>query len=423
MESHRAYYGFAIDQEGQKADEVILLPMKGPRSYTGEDVVEISCHGGPVPVQVILSSVLAAGATMAEPGEFTRRAFLNGRMDLSQAEAVADIIESHSRAGARLALRHLEGELGEQISQLRQEILEVMAGIEVVLDYPEMEIEQTQRGDMIEQLQAMKAIIGQLVDTATFGRPFREGVRTVILGRPNVGKSSLMNALLRRERAIVTDIPGTTRDVVSETIVVGGVPLIVMDTAGIRTDADRIEQLGVERARRAAADADLILLVFDDSEPLQPADEEICRMLTANGPDASVVVVINKIDLRCSEIDEEYVLRLTGNCDGSRRLVRVSAKTREGVDRLAKVVAEVVLHGRLPVAGESIVVTNARHEEILGQSLESLSDAVDGLKEGIPADLVNIDLRRALEQLGRITGETATEDLLDRIFADFCVGK
>lgn len=421
LPSHTVHYGYVVHPtEETTVDEVLMVLMKQPRTYTGEDVVEFNCHGGPVPVNGVLGAVLAAGARMAEPGEFTLRAFLNGRMDLSQAEAVVDVIEARSRTGARLALDQLQGRLGRLIRQLRSELLDVMAHLEVVLDYPEMDIDEQDRRETRDRLCRMTRQLQQLIDTASRSRPFREGVRTVILGRPNVGKSSLLNALLQRERAIVTEHPGTTRDVLEETLVVRGIPLVLMDTAGLRTGTDMVEQLGVERARRAAAEAELILLVADDSEPLTEEDFAVLRDPGVNEA-ARVIVVVNKVDLEVRAVSGEDVRRLV---EGEVPVVRVSALTRRGLESLEECIYETVLgDGDAGLDAEGAVVSSARHEECLRRARGAMAQAVEALQAGMPVDLVSVDLRESLEALGTITGEAATEDLLNRIFSRFCVGK
>lgn len=421
LPSHTVHYGYAVHPVRKtRADEVLMIIMKGPRTYTGEDVVEFNCHGGPVPVDAVLGAVLAGGARMAEPGEFTRRAFLNGRMDLSQAEAVVDVIEARSRAGARLALGQLEGRLGRMIRKVRSELLDVMAQLEVVLDYPEMNIDEQDRRETGDQLKGIADQIQDLIDTASRSRPFREGVRTAIIGRPNVGKSSLLNALLQRERAIVTELPGTTRDVLEETIVVRGIPLVLMDTAGLRMGTDRAEQLGVERARRAAGEAELVLLVVDDSEPLTNEDREAMREAGLNEAE-NLIAVVNKVDLEVGAVSTEDVRGLVASDIPA---VRISALTRDGLQVLEQRIVETVLgdaDGGLEMEGA--VVSSARHEESLRRAGDAMAQAVEALGAGMPVDLVSVDLRESLQALGTITGETATDDLLDRIFSRFCVGK
>ncbi len=421
LPSHTVHYGHIVHpEEGTRADEVLLLLMKAPRSFTGEDVVEFHCHGGPVPVGAVLRAVLASRARLAEAGEFTRRAFLNGRLDLTQAEAVADVIAARSRSGAQLALRQLEGQLGDRIRHLRSALLDLMAHLEVVLDYPELDIEEADLQDACTQLHRMQEGISGLLATAAAGRPFREGVRTVILGRPNVGKSSLLNALLQRERAIVTELPGTTRDVLEETVVVGGIPLVLTDTAGVRQGSDRAEQLGVLRAREAARGAELILVMFDDSEDFTEDDSRVIEELDALD-EPRIIAVVNKVDLLIGAIADSELCR---RVDQGIPIVRISARTREGLGDLEAMIFEsVVGEGGPATDREGVVVSSARHEEALRRACEAINDALSGLRGQMPVDLVSIDLRECLEALGAITGEAAGADLLDRIFSKFCVGK
>ncbi len=424
LPSHTVHHGQVVNPvDGTPADEVLMLVMKAPRSYTGEDVVEFDCHGGPVPVEAVVHAVLHAGARMAGPGEFTKRAFLNGKMDLSQAEAVADVISARSRAGARLALQQLEGQLGRRIRDLRGDLLDLMAHLEVVLDYPEMDIEEADRSEARRELAGMRQEMEELILSARRARPYREGVRTVIVGRPNVGKSSLLNGLLQRDRAIVTDTPGTTRDVLEETVVVQGIPLVLVDTAGLREGRDRVEEMGVERARRAAGEAELMLLVFDDGEPLNADDMEVIE--TAVGAqkrgEIGIVAVLNKIDLAARSVDEDEIsARLGENAE----IIRTSALTREGLDGLEDAVArQVACAAGGSVDEENAIAASARHEQALRSAATALDDARSALASGVPVDLVGIDLRECARELGTITGESAAEGLLDRIFSQFCVGK
>ncbi len=398
-------------------DEVICLYMPGPRSYTGEDVVEIHCHGGPVPVEGVLSAVLSVGARPANPGEFTRRAFLNGRMDLTQAEAVADLIAARSRVAGRLALEQLEGRLGREIDRIRRGIIDLMASIEVVLDYPEEDIEQRQVADLRCGCEQILADLDALLASAFSGRAYREGVRTVILGRPNVGKSSLLNALLGRDRAIVTEVPGTTRDTVEEELVVDGLPLLLIDTAGIREGGDRVERIGVERARRAAERAELVLVVLDDSEGITDEDRALLTGVRGQG---APIVVVNKVDHRVEAVEGDAVGRLLPDAP----VVRVSALLGTGIDSLARCIVRRVLGSADPGAGqEGVTITSARHERALESARESLATFVGALDASMPVDVASIDLREAVEHLGLITGESVTEDLLDTIFANYCLGK
>ncbi|MFP4201019.1 MAG: tRNA uridine-5-carboxymethylaminomethyl(34) synthesis GTPase MnmE [Clostridia bacterium] len=419
LSPRRIEVGFAVDTDnGEALDQVLCFYMPGPRSYTGEDVVEIHCHGGPVPVGRILETVFAAGARPAEPGEFTRRAFLNGRIDLTQAEAVGDLVAARSRTAARLAMDQLEGHLGGEVRRLRSELLDLLASIEVVLDYPEMDIEQRHMGDIIAAAERIGERLRDLRESAAVGRPFREGIRTVILGRPNVGKSSLLNALVGRERAIVTNVPGTTRDTVEEELILQGIPLILVDTAGIRESGDHVERLGVQRARDAARRAELILVVLDDSNGLTEEDRGIVSSLS-EGP--ATVIVVNKTDLREGAVPIGQIREMMPDAP----VVRTSALTGEGLDALGKKVAELVLGSGGAWGGESegAVITSARHERAVAAAEQSVSAFVSALGGSMPVDVASIDLREAIERLGYITGESVTEDLLDNIFANFCVGK
>lgn len=407
--SHTLRHGWVVDPEnGEKVDEVLIAVMRAPHTYTGEDVVEISCHGGRLVPRRILEVLLKTGARLAAPGEFTRRAFLHGRLDLSQAEAVADIIRASTDRALRAAIRHLEGELGNRIRQLRDQLLDVLAHLEAEVDFPEDDVPEVSRAEILEKIGAIRIAIEHLYQTASHGRLLREGVGTVIIGRPNVGKSSLLNRLLQTERAIVTEEPGTTRDVLEETLDLEGIPFRLIDTAGLRKAEGRAEQIGIERAHRALAEADLVLFVVDASQPLTEEDRAIMRLLA----EKKGLVILNKCDqpLRV----ETVALQELGW-----PMVRASMLTGEG---LAQIEAEMV---RL-AAGEmrdDLLVTNVRHQAALGRALEGLSQAEKTLNEGWPPDLASVDLRAALTALGEITGQSVDTEVVDRIFARFCVGK
>ncbi|MFO7941491.1 MAG: tRNA uridine-5-carboxymethylaminomethyl(34) synthesis GTPase MnmE, partial [Bacillota bacterium] len=392
LSPRRVEVGFAVDPDaGEALDEVLCFYMPGPRSYTGEDVLEIHCHGGPIPVGRILEAVFRSGARPAEPGEFTRRAFLNGRIDLTQAEAVGDLVAARSRTAARLALDQLEGHLGREVRRLRSELLDILASIEVVLDYPEMDIEERQIAEIATAARRIGGHLENLRESASVGRPFREGVRTVILGRPNVGKSSLLNALLGRERAIVTDVPGTTRDTVEEELILRGIPLILVDTAGIRESGDDVERLGVQRAREAARRAELILVVLDDSNGLAKEDRSIVASLD-DGP--ATVIVVNKTDLRGGAVPLAEIREMMPDAP----IVRTSALTGEGLDALEETVANLVLGAGGAPGGEAegAVLTSARHERAVAAAGEAVSAFVAALRTGMPVDVAAIDLREAI---------------------------
>lgn len=412
--SHQVMYGNIIDPfTGETIDEVILLVMRAPRSYTCEDVVEIQCHGGPVPLKRILDLTLAQGARLAEPGEFTKRAFLNGRLDLAQAESVIDIIRSKTDTSLKIAVGNLSGRLSEQVRNLRQSILRMLAQLEAAIDYPEEDIEEAAAADVAQLIIEAKSQLTTLLATAQTGRILREGLSTVIIGKPNVGKSSLLNALLREKRAIVTDIPGTTRDIIEEYVNIGGVPLKIIDTAGIRDTADVVEQIGVERAKALVDQADLILLLLDSSTPLSPEDRSVLELL----PGKQAIVLINKSDLPASLEMEEVEKYTTG-----RLVLKISVAKEEGLAALEQAIVDMVYAGQVSQT-EAAFVNNVRHSAALRIALERLSDAEATIEAGMPSDCIVVDLRAAWEKLGEVTGDTVGDDIIDQIFSQFCIGK
>jgi tRNA modification GTPase len=422
-ESHHLYYGRIVDPESKhEVDEVMIAYMASPNSYTREPMVEIYGHGGPVPLQEILRLVLTAGARLANPGEFTLRAFLNGRLDLSEAEAVIDIIRAQTPAALTASANQLAGSLSSRVRAVRQQILLVLAGLEAAIDFPEDEIPDTNPALMIET--AVDAL-AQIAATAEAGIIYRQGVRTAIAGRPNVGKSSLLNALLRFERAIVTNVPGTTRDTVEETANIEGVPFVLIDTAGITQTADTVEKLGVERSRAAIEEAGLIILVLDGSEPLSPRDQEVAaavlqarqRHLERTGKATPVITVLNKCDLPGALARESAAQLVPGSA-----IVRTSAVGRDGLGALERAMREAAFSGKV-IPADEVLVTNPRHEQLLIASLASLRAACGAVELGMPPEIIAVDIREAVDSLGQITGETASESLLDEIFANFCIGK
>lgn len=413
LRPYRLRYGHVVDPaSGATVDEVLVAYMRAPRSFTREDVVEISCHGGPQPLQTTLSLALAAGARLARPGEFTLRAFLNGRIDLSQAEATLDVIRARTDAGLALAQAQLGGWLAREVRATRAALLECLAYVTVVVDFPEDEVEAQ---DLGPQLRSALARVEQLLAGATQGIIYRQGARVAIVGRPNVGKSSLLNALLRVERAIVTPIPGTTRDTLEESANLAGIPVALIDTAGIHESADPVEQLGIERARAALAGADLALLVLDAQQPLTPGDLAIAGLTLAK----PTIVVWNKHD------DPAEPLPTLGGFEHPQRraTVATSARSGAGVDALARAVATALLGGTPPAAAEARLVSNPRHRDALRRAEEHLRAALAGWEAGHPTDLIGGDLTATLNALGEITGETVGDDLLDVIFSRFCIGK
>lgn len=414
--SHTIHYGHVVDEKtGMVVDEVLVSVMRAPRTFTAEDVVEINCHGGIVPLRKTLELVLAAGARLADPGEFTKRAFLNGRIDLTQAEAVIDVIRARTDAGLTVALNQLAGGLSGTIKKLREKLLTLLAFIEAGVDFPEDDVQQLTLGEISERVMEVKQEVARLLSGAAAGRVYREGIRMVIAGRPNVGKSSLLNALLRENRAIVTDVPGTTRDVIEEVINLKGIPVRIVDTAGIRDTTDVVERLGVEKTREWLAQADLVLLVLDAASGITGADREILELI---GHERRVILLINKIDVENPRIDREQVRQWAGE----RPCLEISAKEELGLDELADAVAGMVLEGKVVAADQSLV-TRVRHQEALQRADCHLGQAVEGALQGFAPDLLSIDIKAAWESLGEITGETVREDVLDRIFAEFCIGK
>jgi tRNA modification GTPase len=413
--THTIHYGHLIDPETEQiVEEVMVTVMRGPKTFTREDVVEINCHGGLVTVNRVLQLVLKNGAHLAEPGEFTKRAFLNGRIDLSQAEAVMDLIRAKTDRAMNVALGQMEGRLSKLIQKLRQEILETLAHVEVNIDYPEYDdVEEMTHQMLIEKATYVKKEIERLLQTAQQGKILREGLSTVIIGRPNVGKSSLLNSLVHENKAIVTDIPGTTRDVIEEYVNVRGVPLRLLDTAGIRETEDVVEQIGVERSRKVLKEADLILLVLNNNEELTPEDEQLFEAV--EGMD--VIVIVNKMDLP-QKIDMERVKELANN----HPLVTTSLLHEQGVDELEEAIASLFFEGSLE-AGDMTYVSNSRHIALLNQALDAINDVIKGVEMGTPIDIVQIDLTRTWELLGEIIGDTVHESLIDQLFSQFCLGK
>jgi tRNA modification GTPase len=413
--THTIHYGKLQDpQTGNIVDEVMVSVMRAPKTFTREDVVEMNCHGGLVTVNRVLQLVLNSGARMAEPGEFTKRAFLNGRIDLSQAEAVMDLIRAKTDKAMNVALNQMEGRLSKLIRKLRQEILEVLAQVEVNIDYPEYDdVEEMTHEMLLKKSLYVKQEIEKLLRTSQQGKILREGLSTVIIGRPNVGKSSLLNALVHENKAIVTNIPGTTRDVIEEYVNVRGVPLRLIDTAGIRETEDIVEKIGVERSQQVLKEADLILLVLNYSEELTPEDERLFE--AAKGMD--VIVIVNKTDLP-QKINMEQVQKLAKN----HKIVTTSLLEEKGIDELEEAIASLFFEGSIE-SQDATYVSNSRHIALLNQALKAINDAIEGVQAYMPVDMVQIDLTRTWELLGEIIGESVHESLIDQLFSQFCLGK
>ena len=406
-------YGHVYDQDGSLVDEVLAVYMRAPRSYTAEDVVELQCHGGVQALKKLLQLTYVAGARPAEPGEFTKRAFLNGRIDLTQAEAVMDIIRSRSEAGLKLAARQQQGQLAGELRSIRKSLVDVIVNLEAVIDYPEEDIEDVTYGAVQENIGGAVSKIEGLLEHAHTGKILREGLRTAIVGRPNVGKSSLLNALLREERAIVSQYAGTTRDVIEEQLLLDGVPLVLADTAGIRSTDDFVEKIGVEKSRRLLQDSELVICVIDGSTGLTAEDEAILE--AAEGKPC--VIIVNKSDLELAVDIEALRQRF-----GADKVMMLSAKTLSGIEEFSAWLKNYV-YGSEGTLGDGVYIQNARQERLLREGLQALVDAAQAAENMLPYDCIVIDVRTAIELLGEITGDTVQDEIINEIFSRFCIGK
>ena len=406
-------YGHVYDEDGSLVDEVLAVYMRGPRSYTAEDVVEIQCHGSLQSLKKILALTYAAGARPAEAGEFTKRAFLNGRIDLTQAEAVMDIIRSRSEASLKLAVRQQQGQLARELRKLRSALVDVVVNLEAVIDYPEEDIEDVTYARVEESVAGCGAAIDKLLAHAHTGKILREGLRTAIVGKPNVGKSSLLNALLKEERAIVSQYAGTTRDVIEEQLLLDGVPLVLADTAGIRSTDDFVEKIGVEKSRQLLQDAELVICVVDGSEGLTADDEAI--LAAASGKPC--VIIVNKSDLGLSMDLEALRERF-----GKDKVMTLSAKTLSGVEDFSAWLKNYV-YGSEGTLSDGVYVQNARQERLLREARQSLAEASEAAMAMLPYDCIEIDVRNANDLLGEITGDTVQDEIINEIFSRFCIGK
>lgn len=406
--SHTLHYGHVM-KDGEPVDEVMVAVFRSPRSFTREDVVELTCHGGIVPAKAVLDTLLACGARLAQPGEFTRRAFLNGRIDLAQAEAVADVIHARTELALRAANEQLAGKLSTRINALRDDLMKAVAHVEAHIDFPEEDIAPETRDQLLSRMERAVRFIDQLLQTANEGQILRRGVRAAIVGRPNAGKSSLLNQLLGHDRAIVSPIPGTTRDTIEETANIRGLPVVFVDTAGLREAGDEIELEGIRRSRRMVELADLILHVMDQSERLSPADEQFLQEFDGK----KRIVVRNKADLPAELVLPESV---------SAEALSVCSLSGGGIEALKDRIQHLVWSGR--IGGEmSHVMINSRHQDALNRTREALRRAIEALSVGDTLELTAMDLRIAVNAVGEIVGKTTTEDLLDMIFSQFCIGK
>ncbi|GGB43039.1 tRNA uridine-5-carboxymethylaminomethyl(34) synthesis GTPase MnmE [Virgibacillus dakarensis] len=415
VESHTIHYGKIIDPEtGDIAEEVMVSVMRAPKTFTREDVVEINCHGGMVSVNRVLEIILSKNARLAEPGEFTKRAFLNGRIDLSQAEAVMDLIRAKTDKAMSVALKQMDGRLSGLIKRLRQELLETVAHVEVNIDYPEYDdVEEMSHQMMREKTQKVHDEIERLLQVAKQGKILREGLATAIIGRPNVGKSSLMNALVQENKAIVTEVAGTTRDIIEEYVNVRGVPLKLVDTAGIRETEDIVEKIGVERSRKVLKESDLILLVLNYNEELMEEDKKLFEAIQG----LEYIVIVNKTDLP-QKLDMDEVNHLAAGSP----VITAALIKEAGIDELEAAIAQTFFAGEIDT-GDVTYVSNVRHIQLLKQAKQALEDAMQGLEIAMPLDIVQIDVTRTWELLGEIIGDTASDSLIDQLFSQFCLGK
>ena len=404
-------YGF-IHDNGKIVDEVMSVRMKAPKTYTCEDVVEINCHGGHLISEKVLELVLKNGARHAEQGEFTKRAFMNGRIDLSQAEAVMDIIQGKTEKSISLSLEQLRGDLRDKIGSFKKALLDVTAHVNVVLDYPEEGIDDPLPSNLRENLENVYAEADRLISSYDKGKKIKEGIKTVIAGKPNVGKSTLLNSLLKEERAIVTHIPGTTRDVIEEIINIKGIPLVLTDTAGIRKTEDIVENIGVEKSKKFIENADLVLLVLDASRELESEDREVIQEIQNNNK--KTIVLLNKIDLeRKIELDEF----------GLENILEISAKDNIGIEDMEERIYSYIVEEKVEDSSEKLIITNIRHKTALEKTKDAIRNIFETIDAGMPMDLISVDLKEALDSLSEITGEISSEDILDHVFGNFCVGK
>lgn len=410
-ESHKATYGYFLSQSGELLDEVLVTCFKSPKSFTTQDTVEISCHGGPVVVQGILTELVNSGIRLAEPGEFTKRAFLNGRIDLAQAESVADLIHSSGQLSRQAGLFQLGGTYSDRLKKIRRDLLDAIALLELELDFSDEDVEFASRETLERKLSDIAGYLDQLTSTYLTGRFIREGARIVIAGKPNAGKSTLLNLLLGHDRAIVSPLPGTTRDTIEESLTLDGIPFRIIDTAGLRESTDQIEKIGVEKTHENIRRANILIYLFSLNEGLAPAENEFLDQAVSENPELVVLLTGNKSDLVQNHPEA-----------GNRSVLRISALTDSGIDVLKEKIKSVVTRGRsLSEASES--VTNTRHYQALSKASDAIKSGRQGVLNGISQDFISSDIRYALGQIAEITGEVTTDDILNHIFANFCIGK
>ena len=397
----------------EKIDEVLVSFFKNPKSYTREDMCEINSHGGMVVEKQILEQCLKNGAILAEPGEFTKRAFLNGRIDLSQAESIMDLINSKTEKESKASINQLKGDLSNRINEIRHDLLDIMADIEASIDYPEYDIEEVTNSKALEVLENTKNKLESLKDTFKSGKILKEGIKTAIIGKPNAGKSSLLNKILKEERAIVSEIEGTTRDTIEEFITIKGIPLKIIDTAGIRKTSDKIEEIGVKKALDIAKDAELVLVILDNSKDLTEEDKEILKLAESKNS----IILLNKVDLKENNLENSEELNKL-----NKKIIKISAKNGNGIEELYNEIENMFQIKNLETDGE-IIITNIRHKNQIEYAINNIDEAMNAVKNNLPIDIISISIKQTLEDLGKITGENVSEDIINEIFSKFCLGK
>ena len=414
IKGYTIQYGTIVDSKTEeKIDEVLVSFFKNPKSYTREDMCEINSHGGMVVEKQILEQCLKNGAILAEPGEFTKRAFLNGRIDLSQAESIMDLINSKTEKESKASINQLQGDLSNRINEIRHDLLDIMADIEASIDYPEYDIEEVTNSKALEVLENTKNKLESLKDTFKSGNILKEGIKTAIIGKPNAGKSSLLNKILKEERAIVSEIEGTTRDTIEEFITIKGIPLKIIDTAGIRKTSDKIEEIGVKKALDIAKDAELVLVILDNSKDLTEEDKEILKLAESKNS----IILLNKVDLKENNLENSEELKKL-----NKKIIKISAKNGNGIEELYNEIENMFQIKNLETDGE-IIITNIRHKNQIEYAINNIDEAMNAVKSNLPIDIISISIKQTLEDLGKITGENVSEDIINEIFSKFCLGK
>ena len=402
-------YGYIINEKKEIIDEVLVSFFTNPKSYTTENMCEINSHGGNIIEKMILEECLKNGAELAEPGEFTKRAFLNGRIDLSQAESVIDLINSKTEKEAKASINQLAGKLSKRINEIRDDILEVMSDIEATIDYPEYDIEEVTNKNAVESLYIIKEKLKKLETSFITGKLLKEGIKTIIIGKPNAGKSSLLNLILNEDRAIVSEYEGTTRDTIEEFVTIKGIPLNIIDTAGIRKTKDKIEEIGVNKALKLVNEADLIIAIFDGSKKIEKEDNEILKLIN----DKNSIIILNKIDLGNPIFEINKI---------DKPVIKISAKTGYGIENLYSEIVRMFEINEVEI-NNCEIITNVRHKNQIRKAVNNIDDAIDSIKNNMPIDIVSINIRDCLSDLGDITGENVTDDIINKIFSKFCLGK